>query len=176
MRILKWLGIGVLVLAAVLVIGGYLLPGSFHVTRSVLIAAKPEAIDPLVADPRGWKQWSVWNQRDPGMQITYSGPPSGAGAKWAWTSKSEGDGAMTFTAAEPPGHVAFDLYFPDFGITSKGDIRLEPKGAATQVAWTMDGDMGANPLFHWVALAADSMVGKDFEAGLAQLKAVAERH
>ena len=35
-------------------------------------------------------------------------------------SKTEGDGKMTFTAAEPGKLVAFDLYFPDFGTTSKG--------------------------------------------------------
>ena len=35
--------------------------------------------------------------------------------------------------------------------------------------------MGKNPLFHWLALFADGMVGPDFEAGLARLKQVAER-
>mgnify|MGYP006915320635 CR=1 FL=1 len=42
----------------------------------------------------------MWNQRDPAMKMDYSGPPTGVGAAWAWTSKSEGDGKMTFTAAE----------------------------------------------------------------------------
>jgi len=39
----------------------------------------------------------------------------------------------------------------------------------------MNGDMGINPLLRWVALFADSMVGKDFEAGLSNLKALAEQ-
>jgi uncharacterized protein YndB with AHSA1/START domain len=175
MKVLKWLGIVVLALAALLLIGGYLLSPKFTVTRGVTINAPAEKVYGLVADPRAWKQWSVWNQRDPQMQIEYSGPASGAGAKWTWKSKSQGDGAMTFTAAEPHQRVAFDLYFPDFGTTSKGELTFASAGNATQVTWTMHGDMGSNPLFHWFALGADSMVGKDFEAGLAGLKAVAEK-
>jgi hypothetical protein len=34
--------------------------------------------------------------------------------------------------------------------------------------------MGSNPPFHWMSLFSDMMVGADFEAGLANLKAVAE--
>lgn len=175
MRALKWILGVVLVLAAVLVGGGWLLGSDFKVTRSLLVNAPPEKIYPLVADPRGWKQWSVWNQRDPAMAITYSGAPSGAGAVWAWRSATEGDGRMSFTRAEAPGLLAYDLYFPDFGTTSRGELRLVPEGNATRVSWTMEGNMGRNPLFSWIALFADGMVGKDFEAGLAGLKAVAEK-
>ena len=82
---------------------------------------------------------------------------------------------MTFTAAEPGRRVAYDLFFPDFGTTSSGDLTLVPEGGGTKVTWTMNGDMGANPLFRWFALNADSMVGKDFDAGLAGLKEVAEK-
>ena len=53
-------------------------------------------------------------------------------------------------------------------------LLLAPEGSGTRVTWTMNGDMGRNPLYHWFALAADSMVGKDFEAGLANLKAATE--
>ena len=128
--------------------------------RSTVINAPADKVYALVADPRGWTQWSAWNKRDPAMQITYSGPPSGA---------------MSFTAAEPGRRVAFDLHFPDFGTTSKGELRFVPQAGSAQVTWTMNGDMGSNPLFHWMALMADSMVGKDFEAGLAGLRKAAEK-
>jgi uncharacterized protein YndB with AHSA1/START domain len=109
------------------------------------------------------------------MQITYTGPESGAGAAWEWKSKSEGDGKMSFTAAEPGKRLAYDLYFPDFGTTSQGEFQLEATPTGSKVTWIMNGDMGRNPLFRWMALLADGMVGKDFEAGLAGLKAVAEK-
>jgi carbon monoxide dehydrogenase subunit G len=108
------------------------------------------------------------------MVISYSGPASGVGSGWSWQSKSEGDGKMSFTAAEPDRRVAFDLYFADFGTRSSGTIDLAPEGAGTRVTWSINGNMGKNPLFHWLALVGDKMVGPDFEAGLANLKALAE--
>ncbi|MCV2361840.1 SRPBCC family protein [Paucibacter sp. DJ1R-11] len=175
MRVLKFLAMAVIGLLALLLIGGLLLSPKFHVSRSVQIAASPDKVYALVASPRQWKLWSVWNQRDPAMQIDYSGPESGAGAVWAWRSKTEGDGKMSFTAAEPSQRVAYELYFPDFGTTSTGELRLSPKDGGTELSWLMDGDMGSNPLFRWLALFADGMVGKDFEAGLARLKQVSEQ-
>ncbi len=175
MRVLKRLLGSVLVLLAVLLVGGLLLGSDFHVTRSLLVKAPAEKIYPLVADPRVWKQWSVWSQRDPAMSITYSGPPSGVGAVWEWRSATEGDGRMSFTRAEAPGLLGYELYFPDFGTTSRGELRLVAEGDATRVTWVMQGNMGRNPLFSWLALFADGMVGKDFEAGLAGLKVLAEK-
>ena len=175
MKILKWLIGGLVVLVAVLLIGGLLLSSKFSVTRSTTVAAPPEKVYALIADPRRWNDWSVWHQRDPAMQITYSGPPIGAGAAWEWKSKTEGDGKMTFTTAEPGKRLGYDLYFPDFGTTSQGDFTLSADGAGTRVTWAMNGDMGTNPFFRWIALGADSMVGKDFEAGLAGLKRLAEK-
>ena len=102
MKIVKALLVLILVLAAVLVLGGFLLSPKFSVARSVSIAAPPDKVYALVVDPRRWKEWTVWNQRDPQMQMTYGGPPSGAGASWSWQSKTEGDGRMTFTAAAAP--------------------------------------------------------------------------
>lgn len=175
MKAVKW-ALATLVTVAVVVFGGaLLLSPTFSVKRSVDVNASAEKVYALVAEPRRWKEWSVWNRRDPAMQITYSGPPSGVGAAWAWKSGSEGDGSMTFTAAEPGRRIVYDLYFPDFGTTSTGELSFAPEGAGTRVTWTMNGDMGGNPLYRWFALAMDSMVGKDFEAGLANLKALAEK-
>lgn len=175
MKALKWIAGLAAALVAVLLLGGLALSPKFTVTRSVQVQAPAEKVYALVAEPRRWKEWSAWNRRDPAMQITYSGPPSGAGAAWEWKSASQGDGRMTFTAAEPSQRVAYDLYFPDFGTTSQGDFRFTAADGGTRVAWTMNGDMGRNPLFRWMALFADGMVGKDFDEGLAQLKVQAEK-
>lgn len=170
------IALGVVVALAALLVGvGWFLPGTFSVTRSAEIQAAPDKVYGLVADPRRWKEWSAWNRRDPLMAITYSGAPSGSGAVWAWQSKSQGDGRMTFTTAEPGKRLGYELFFPDFGTTSTGEFRLEAAGNGTRVTWVMNGDMGKNPLFHWMALMSDRMVGKDFEEGLAQLKALAEK-
>lgn len=76
MQILKWL-LGLLVaVALVLLAGGMLLSPTYKVTRSVEINAPVDKVYALVASPKEWKRWSVWNLRDPAMQIDYSGPES----------------------------------------------------------------------------------------------------
>jgi len=176
MRIVKWL-VGLLAALGIIVLGGGLLLSSkFTVSRSVTVAAPLEKVYALVASPRQWKGWTVWNRRDPAMQIEYFGPETGPGAGWAWKSKSEGDGRMTFTGAQPGRRVAFDLYFPDFDSTSHGELTFAAAGPDTQVTWMMNGDFGSNPVMRWFALFADRMVGPDFEGGLANLKALAEKN
>jgi uncharacterized protein YndB with AHSA1/START domain len=175
LKLLKWVVIVLVALVVLLFAGGYALSPEFRAVRSTTVAATPEKVYALLADPREWKRWTVWNQRDPAMAITYSGPPAGVGAAWEWKSKTEGDGKMSFTAAEPGKRLGYDLFFPDFGTTSSGALELAAEGNGTKVTWTMNGNMGSNPLFRWIALFGDKMVGPDFEAGLANLKALAEK-
>jgi hypothetical protein len=61
-----------------------------------------------------------------------------------------------------------------FGDLSGGQFRCGHEGCGADVAWTMNGDMGRSPLFHWIALFADRLVGADFGAGLANLKAAVQ--
>lgn len=175
MKWLKRILLTLVALVALVLLVGMVLPSGFKVQRSVVITAPPDRIFPLLADPREWKRWAIWNQRDPAMKIEYSGAPSGAGARWSWQSKTEGNGAMEFTAAVPYKHVDYSLTFPDFGMTSRGVLTLVPDGAGTRVVWTNEGDMGKNPFNRYFGLMMDSMVGPDFEAGLANLKKLAER-
>lgn len=174
MKIVQWTlaVVGALVLA--LVAGGIFAPSSFLVSRSAVINAPPKKIYDLVVEPRQWAKWSVWNQRDPAMKITYKGPPFGMGARWEWVSKSEGSGSMEFTHVEPDKAVEYALAFPEYNMKTTGALRLDPEGNGTRITWTNAGDVGGNPLKHYLALNMDRMVGPDFEAGLANLKALAE--
>ena len=178
MRWLLRIVAGVIGLVAVFLAAGLLLPTQFTVERDITIAAPPEKVYSLIADPREWKRWSVWNQRDPAMKLTYSGPSSGSGAKWVWESKSEGNGAMEFTESIAPERIGYTLTFADFGMSSTGKLQLTPVELAgkpgTRISWTNQGDMGSNPINRWFGLFMDKLVGPDFEAGLANLKKLAE--
>jgi uncharacterized protein YndB with AHSA1/START domain len=174
MKIVQWTlaVVGALALAVVAI--GFFLPSAFLVSRSVVINAPPRKVYDLVVEPRQWARWSEWNRRDPAMKITYKGPPFGMGSRWEWVSKSEGAGSMEFTHVEPDRAVEYALTFADFNMRSAGAIRLEPQGSATRVTWTSSGDVGGNPVKHYLAAMMDRLTGPDFEAGLANLKALAE--
>ena len=175
MKILKRLLIAIGLLIAVLVAIACVLPNQFNVARSATINAPAEKIYPLIATSRQWENWAVWKQRDPNMKIEYAGPESGIGAKWSWESKSEGSGEMEFTSAEPNKLLSYSLVFKDFNTTSTGTLSLEPDGADTKITWSFAGEVGNNPMMRYMGLMMDGMIGKDFEAGLANLKALAER-
>ncbi len=175
MKWFKRILIGVIGLVLLFAAVGLALPSKFRVERSVTIAAPAEKVYGLIAAPREWKRWSVWNQRDPNMQLQYAGPDSGAGASWSWRSASEGNGEMEFTEAVPGQQLAYRLSFPDFGMQSKGLLRIEPQASGVRVSWSNEGEMSANPVNRWFGLFMDRLVGPDFEAGLANLKRLAEQ-
>ena len=175
MKILQWTLAVIGIIALAIVGAGFFLPSKFEVARSVVIDAPAEKVYDLVVDPRQWKNWSEWNRRDPKMDINYSGPPFGQGAKWAWKSASEGSGSMEFTRVEPNRRVEYTLHFPEYNLRSGGAFSMEPLRGGTRVTWTNAGDVGSNPLKHYLAASMDKLVGPDFEAGLANLKALAEK-
>ena len=173
-KIVQWT-LAIVSVVALAVVGiGLVLPSAFQVSRSIEVFAPPDRIFNHVVDPREWKRWTVWNQRDPDMEVHYAGPPFGQGARWSWNSRTEGKGTMTFVKVVPNERLGYELSFPDMGMKSSGEIILEPAGKATRVTWTNAGDVGGNPLKRYVAVLMDRMVGPDFEAGLANLKRLAE--
>lgn len=175
MKALKKILIGLVGLVVVLLIVGFLLPRTYRVERSIEINVAPEKVYPLVAEPKNWLKWGVWSRRDPNMQFEFSGAASGVGAKWSWQSKSEGNGNMELTVAEPLKLVGYRIIFPDYDMVAEGRLQFAPAGTGTRVTWIGEGDMGGNPLMHYMALMMDRMLGPDFEGGLQNMKTLVEK-
>lgn len=166
---------GLVALWILLLLVGFLLPGRFRVERSTVIAARPVAVFGLIGDLKAWRQWGVWFKRDPGMQVAYSPATTGVGAWSQWKSKSQGDGRMTISSVSPPGRLEYRMEFTDMGMVSRGAMMLAGgTDGATRVTMTMEGDLGHNPLYRWMGLFMDRLVGPDFEEGLANLKRLSE--
>lgn len=151
-------------------------PDSFQVTRSTSIAAAPETVFALIADFRRWTAWSPWENKDPAMTRTYGTATSGVGAEYAWAgNKDVGKGRMRITEASPPSRVVLALDFEaPFEAHNTVEFTLTANGPATDVTWTMRGPTPFMAKVVHVFMNMDRMVGGDFEAGLAKLKAVAE--
>jgi len=175
MRPMKKILLGFASLIVILTLAGFFLPRHYAIARSIEISAPPEKIYPYIEDPREWAKWAVWNQRDLEMEITYAGAEKGEGARWSWKSRSQGDGGMVFVKAEAPRLIEYKLSFPEFNMTSDGKLELISSGATTKVTWTNEGDAGASPLARYSALLMDVIVGPDLEAGLKNIKALAEK-
>ena len=175
MKWLKRILLGLFVAAALFVVIGLLLPGKYHVQRSIVIATSPATIYPYLANLKRWPEWSAWTTaQDPTLVYSYEGPEEGAGAISRWEAKKLGQGEMKLTAADPVKGVHFDLSFEHGQYRCVSALLFAPTDNGTQLTWSMDGDSGANLIGRWFNLIMDRMIGPDFEAGLAKLKRLAE--
>jgi hypothetical protein len=168
---------GVVLLVAVVLAFAATRPDSFSVRRAASIQAPPEKIYPLISDFSRWSAWSPYERKDPAMKRSFSGPAAGKGAVYAWEGNGDvGQGRMEIADAVAPSRVTLKLDFvKPFEAHNKVDFTLEPKGGATEVTWAMDGPMPFISKVITLFVDMDRMVGGDFEAGLANLKAIAEK-
>jgi uncharacterized protein YndB with AHSA1/START domain len=166
---------GLIGLIVLLVLVSFVLPSEYKVSRTRVMNAPPEKIFPYLNQPKLWKDWSAWHSRDTNMKLAYAGPDVGVGAQASWESKSEGNGAMTFTKSDANRFVEYKLTFADWGMVSTGTLKLEPQGNGTSVTWATEGQLGMNPISRYFGLVMDKMIGGDFETGLANLEKVAQK-
>ena len=110
------------------------------------------------------------------MKRTFSGPDSGTGAAYAWEgNKDVGSGRMEITEATAPGKVVIRLEFlKPFQATNTAEFTLEAQRSTTMVNWAMYGKANFLSKLMCVFMSMDRMVGPDFEAGLANLKATVQ--
>jgi polyketide cyclase/dehydrase/lipid transport protein len=168
----------VLVVAAIvgLLIAAASKPDTFRIERSGEMQAPPDKIFTQINDFHNWASWSPWEKMDPNLKRTYSGAASGWGAIYEWEgNKKVGKGRMEIAESLAPSKITINLDFlKPFEAHNTAEFTLEPKGDTTKLTWAM---LGRQPFMFKVMkifLDMDKMVGKDFEAGLANLKAIAE--
>jgi hypothetical protein len=173
---LKTFGILAVIAVIAILIMAATKPPVFHVERTIVIAASPQKIDPLLDDFHNWQQWSPWASLDPRMQTTYSGAPAGAGAVYEWRGdRKVGKGRMEIMAAQPTiTSIKLDFLSP-FASHNVTNFILQPQGTVTRVTWTMDGPNTYTSKLMTVFVSMDKMIGTDFDKGLANLKTAAER-
>jgi uncharacterized protein YndB with AHSA1/START domain len=171
------IGIVAVVLLAALFIYAATKPDVFRVQRAASIKAPPEKIFPFVNDLHRFGAWSPYGKKDPAMKRTFSGPESGSGAVYEWDGdKNVGQGRMEISDTSPPSRVTIRLDFlRPFEAHNLVEFTLAPKGDSTDVTWAMQGPVPYVAKIMHVFFDMDSMVGKDFEAGLANLKSIAEK-
>jgi carbon monoxide dehydrogenase subunit G len=152
-------------------------PSYLEIQRSKSIKAPPEKIVAFINDFHRWTAWSPYEGRDPAMKRAYSGAASGKGAVFEWDGNNNvGKGRMEITDIALPSRVTIKL---DFDRPFKGhniaEFTLAPTGDATTVTWAMRGASAFPMKVMGIFVNMNKMLGKDFEAGLANLKTASEQ-
>ena len=152
----------------------------YEVVRTIDVAADPVRVHALVDDFRAWTAWSPWEDLDPDLERTYSGPDAGVGAHYAWRgNRKAGAGSMEI-AGSTKERIDITLVFQKpFAAVNPVAFTFTPTqvgdAPGTHVEWRMHG----TPTGLWGVVSKlmpmDRLVGRDFDKGLARLKGVAEQ-
>lgn len=177
MDILVYVAIGLAVILVLLLAYASTRPDAFSVHRSANIAAPPEQIYPLIANLKTMNTWSPFADPDPNIKISYSGPEAGIGASHTWSGNAKvGEGKIEITEAQAPCNVALRLQMvKPMRADNRVEFTLQPVGKATNVTWQMSGKQPLLAKFMTLFMDCDKIVGSQFEKGLSNLKAIAER-
>ena len=74
----------------------------FEISRTSHVQADPARLRGLIEDFREWTKWSPWEDVDPALQRSYTGPDKGVGAHYEWSgNRKAGQGGMEITAVTP---------------------------------------------------------------------------
>lgn len=145
-------------------------PDNAHIERSAVIAAAPADIMPLLSNFTEFVKWSPWSQVDPTQTTTFSDPPHGDGAWYAWKGNDQvGEGKMTTLALTDTSMKLKLEFFAPWQAQSEVTYTLAPEGDGTKVTWAYDEPQKMMNKVMAVFMDMDAMLGADFEKGLASL-------
>ena len=171
--------IGVVIVVA---IAGILLyaatkPDSFRVQRTVLINAPPDKIFPLINDIKAWTAWSPYEKKDPAMKRTLRCCHCWQRRHLCLGRRQECRPGQHGDHRERPAQDRDQARFPE---TLRGPQHgrvhcWSRKATAPSVTWAIYGPSPYMSKVIGTFMNIDDMIGRDFEKGLADLKAAAEK-
>lgn len=171
MLVVRRLAIAVVALVGMAFAVGFAVPRSWHVERTIVIAAPPEKTFALLANLHRWQDWSVWTRElDPQVRNTFEGPESGVGARWSWLGPKMGRGQLEITAADPL--VGLELAETVGGTRPSAfaviALSATPEGG-TRLTWSDDGNL---PLLGGAFThVTEQLLGQQISTSLERLKA-----
>ncbi len=178
MKILKILGIGLLIVIGIPLIIALFVPNDFIYEKSIDINAPIEVVWENVNRLADMDKWSPWNDYDPNMKKEFSGTDGEIGAKQFWDSDVEevGKGSQTIAKLDAPNLIETDLvFYSPYESEAKAYVKLKEQGNVTTVTWGFDSEMPYP--FNLMQLFTDmeEMMGKDWNNGLNNLKKLSEK-
>ena len=177
MGVLKTAGIVAALAIAGVLIAAATRSDTFRVQRSASIKAAPEKIFPLIDDLHRFNTWNPFAQQDPNLKGSYSGAASGESVAYTFAgNRSVGKGTIQIIESAPASRVTMTLHMlAPFETRNTVRFLLEPQGELTRVTWAMQGSVPYFAKIIHLFIDMDRMVGSEFDAGLASLKAIAEK-
>jgi hypothetical protein len=179
MKILKHIGLGLAVVAALALITGLFLPKDYAVSRTVTIARSNADVFEYARMIRNQEDYSVWWKMDPNQVNTYTGEDGTVGFVAAWKSEldSVGSGEEEIIALEEGKRIGFALRFKEpFESNASSEMLFASTDSnSTTLTWNFKGDMSYPFNVMQLFMSMEDMLGNDIEQGLNNVKAILEK-
>lgn len=153
-------------------------PKNYNVFRTVEISRPKQEVFTYLKSLKNMDDWSPWAKKDPNMKKKFTGTDGEVGATSYWLGNKEvGEGEQEIKKIIPNERIESELRFlKPFKSTSDCYIDVEEvSNGNTQVKWGFSGTNKFPMTIMSLFKSMDSMVGPDFEEGMASLKAVMEK-
>jgi hypothetical protein len=173
---LTYILIGLAVLLVAFLIAAALQPDDLRVKRSIIISAPAAFPFAEINDLRKWQEISPYAKDDPAAKYTIAGQAAGVGSTLDWAGNAKvGTGRITITDSRPDELVRFKFeFFKPWYCTNTTDFTFRPAGSETEVTWAMSMKNNFIAKASGLVMNMDKMMGESFEAGLVNLKNLAE--
>lgn len=170
MKRMMWI---VLIVIAAIVLGALIwlltIDGAYHVKKTKIINAEPEAVYQTVADLNTWTIWSPWLCLEPSADVNVSGDGKTTGTIYAWNGEMVGAGEIEHKQLDKNQFIDQEIrFFRPFKSQSEVYWQFEKIGESTKVTWGMKGKMPF--FFRFMAKQMEPWIGMDYERGLKMLK------
>ncbi|WPJ95709.1 SRPBCC family protein [Coraliomargarita algicola] len=139
------------------------------IERSVVIEAPVELVYALVCDFQRWPEWSPWLSAEKDAALSFGDD----GKSYAWDGAIVGRGEMRIQNAQVNESLQMQLsLLKPWKSQSAVSFRFSEENGGTRVVWRMEGSL---PFFlFFMRPMMETLIGMDYERGLAMLKDLAE--
>lgn len=163
---------GIILLIALL---AFVIPTAFEHKAEIVINKPKTEVFEYLKSLKNQNNWGVWNQMDPEMKQVFTGTDASVGFISAWEGKKAGKGAQEIKKITEGERIDLELRFEKpFKVTNSVYYTTTTvEGNKTKVVWVMYGN-SPRP-FNIMFLLMKGALLKDFNKGLANLKAILEK-
>jgi len=175
MKFFKGLLIVIVGLVVLFLLIGIFLPSQYRVERQITIKAPIDSVFNNALDLHTVLLWNPWTAMDSAAVNTITGTGKDAGDIWKWEGEIVGIGQMTNMEIDTNKSIIRKLEFTEPEMPASTIIWNFSEGQdGVTAVWINEGDAGY-PMGRYFGLMMDSMLGSDFEKGLASLKSLTEK-
>jgi len=177
MKIVKKIGIIILVLVVIYVVLGVIGPSGYKITKSIKIAAPINVVFDQTSIYANWAGWSPWAKLDPTSKYTIENDNQEVGAKMGWVGNPDlvGTGEMVTSKIEKNKQFLYDLTFiSPWQMVSHGGFNYTQEGDSVLLEWFDSGEFEFMSRPMMLFMDMEEQIGPSFEQGLADIKKICE--